>query len=86
MRGTDSCVVDQVTRTNCKKCRFRKCLEVGSHQLVYKVNFFIFLQIGMKPGKVDMSRGRGNTSETLVKKRKGSTESTPSMPTKYLAN
>jgi len=28
-RKTDSCVVDAVSRTNCKKCRFMKCLKVG---------------------------------------------------------
>ena len=40
----------------------------------------------MKPGKVDMSRGKGNASQTFVKKRKSSSESTPSMPTKYPEN
>jgi hypothetical protein len=79
-------VVDQVTRTNCKKCRFRKCLKVSFSLFVYKVNFFVFLQIGMKPGKVDVSRGRGNASQTFDKKRKSSTESTPYMPTKYPVN
>lgn len=28
-RKTDTCVVDAVSRTNCKKCRFQKCLQVG---------------------------------------------------------
>jgi len=28
-RKTDRCVVDTVSRTNCKKCRFQKCLRVG---------------------------------------------------------
>lgn len=28
-RKTDACVVDAVSRTNCKKCRFQKCLKVG---------------------------------------------------------
>lgn len=28
-RKTDACVVDAVSRTNCKKCRFQKCLQVG---------------------------------------------------------
>jgi len=28
-RKTDRCVVDAVNRTNCKKCRFQKCLKVG---------------------------------------------------------
>jgi len=28
-RKTDNCVVDTVSRTNCKKCRFQKCLKVG---------------------------------------------------------
>merc|ERR1719483_1368032 len=28
-RKTDACEVDAVTRTNCKKCRFQKCLQVG---------------------------------------------------------
>eukprot|EP00092_Neocalanus_flemingeri_P058229 GFUD01069348.1.p1 GENE.GFUD01069348.1~~GFUD01069348.1.p1 ORF type:complete len:475 (-),score=70.21 GFUD01069348.1:54-1478(-) len=28
-RKTDACVVDAVSRTNCKKCRFQKCLLVG---------------------------------------------------------
>jgi len=28
-RGTDNCVIDPVNRTNCKLCRFNKCIEVG---------------------------------------------------------
>jgi hypothetical protein len=28
-RKTDSCILDSINRTNCKKCRLRKCLEVG---------------------------------------------------------
>ena len=28
-RGTNFCVVDEVNRTNCKKCRFEKCLQVN---------------------------------------------------------
>ena len=29
MRRTDSCVMDSVTRTNCKRCRLEKCLGIG---------------------------------------------------------
>jgi len=28
-RGDDSCTVDAVNRTNCKKCRYKKCIKVG---------------------------------------------------------
>ena len=28
-RNTDSCVIDQVNRANCKKCRFEKCIQVS---------------------------------------------------------
>ena len=29
VRGDESCQVNSITRTNCKKCRFERCLEVG---------------------------------------------------------
>ena len=29
VRGDDSCQVNSITRTNCKKCRYDRCLEVG---------------------------------------------------------
>ena len=29
VRGDDSCQVNSITRTNCKKCRYERCLEVG---------------------------------------------------------
>lgn len=28
-RGKDNCEIDQVSRTNCKKCRLKKCFEIG---------------------------------------------------------
>ena len=28
IRGGDNCIVDVVTRTNCKKCRLKRCFEV----------------------------------------------------------
>ena len=28
-RKTDNCQVDAVSRTNCKKCRLKKCLAIG---------------------------------------------------------
>lgn len=28
-RGSDSCPMDSITRTNCKKCRLKRCLEIG---------------------------------------------------------
>ena len=29
VRGDMSCQVNSITRTNCKKCRFERCLQVG---------------------------------------------------------
>ena len=28
-RGGDQCTLDQISRTNCKKCRLQKCLQVN---------------------------------------------------------
>ena len=64
-RAAGACLIDEVTRTNCKICRFKACLQVGLYYTCLSSVCFLPSQIGMKPEKVGGNKkGKSNMSPT----------------------
>ena len=57
-RGGDNCVIDQVSRTNCKKCRLERCFQVRYATILTKYFRLNLVWEGVKH--------RGNTSDMLL--------------------
>ena len=60
VRATNSCTVDIVTRTNCRKCRMAKCLEAGM-----KANRVDMVE--RKSGRVRTPKARSSPKDTNAK-------------------
>lgn len=75
VRNNDACSVDAVTRTNCKKCRYQKCLLVGMQAGKLRENITQEEELGQEQNRNITERSEGNSNVIEVAQLQLETES-----------